>query len=55
MRRRVVIGFAGTALFAWPLIARAQQQAKIARLGYLGFGTPSASAMCPVSRGRAET
>jgi len=44
MRRRVVIGFAGTALFAWPLIARAQQQAKIARLGYLGFGTPSASA-----------
>ena len=44
MRRREVIGFAGTALFAWPLIAPAQQQAKIARLGFLGFGTPAASA-----------
>src|SRR5207249_10516400 len=31
-------------LFAWPLVARAQQQPKIARLGYLGFGTPAASA-----------
>jgi putative ABC transport system substrate-binding protein len=36
--------FAGTALFAWPLVARAQQQPRIARLGYLGFGTPAASA-----------
>ncbi len=44
MRRRELIEFAGTALFAWPLIARAQQQPKIARLGYLGFGTPAASA-----------
>src|SRR5713101_3684978 len=44
MRRREVIAFAGTALFAWPLVARAQQRAKIARLGYLGFGTPAASA-----------
>jgi hypothetical protein len=44
MRRRELIEFAGTALFAWPLVARAQQQAKIARLGYLGFGTPAASA-----------
>ena len=44
MRRREVVRFAGTALFAWPLIARAQQQAKIARLGYLGFGSLSASA-----------
>jgi putative ABC transport system substrate-binding protein len=44
MRRREVIGFAGTALFAWPLIARAQQQAKIARVGVLGFGAlPSAA------------
>ena len=31
MRRREAIGFAGMALFASPLIARAQQQAKIAR------------------------
>ncbi len=44
MKRRELIEFAGTALFAWPLVARAQQQAKIARLGYLGFGTPAASA-----------
>ena len=44
MRRREVIGFAGTALFAWPLVARAQPPAKIARLGFLGFGTPAAFA-----------
>src|SRR5438132_4685526 len=44
MGRREVIAFAGTALFAWPLDAHAQQQAKIAHLGYLGFGTPAASA-----------
>jgi len=44
MRRRELLQFSGTALFAWPLVARAQQQAKIARLGYLGFGTPAASA-----------
>src|SRR5207244_2528124 len=44
MRRREVIGFAGTTLFAWPLIARAQQQAKSARLGFVGFGTPAATA-----------
>jgi putative ABC transport system substrate-binding protein len=44
MRRREVIGFAGATLFAWPLVAHAQEQAKMARLGYLGFGTPAASA-----------
>jgi len=44
LRRRELIGFAGTALFMWPLVARAQQQPKIARLGYLGFGIPAASA-----------
>ena len=45
MRRRELIAFVGTALFAWPLVARAQQQANIARLGYLGFGTPAALAI----------
>jgi putative ABC transport system substrate-binding protein len=44
MRRRALIARAGTALFAWPLVARAQQQAKIARLGFLGFGTPASEA-----------
>src|SRR5438445_12326006 len=44
MRRREVIGFGGTTLSAWPLIARAQQQAKSARLGFVGFGTPAATA-----------
>jgi putative ABC transport system substrate-binding protein len=44
MRRRELIGFAGTALLAWPLAAHAQSQPKVARLGYLGFGSPVASA-----------
>ena len=44
MRRRELIEFAGTAFFAWPLVARAQQQDKIVRLGFLGFGTPVAAA-----------
>jgi putative ABC transport system substrate-binding protein len=44
MRRRELIAFAGTALVAWPLVARAQQQARIARLGYLGLGSPAALA-----------
>ncbi len=41
MRRRELIAFAGTALFAWPLIARAQQQPNTVRLGFLGFGSAS--------------
>ena len=50
MRRREFIVFAGTALFARPLVARAQQQPKIARLGYLSFGTAApASKSCSES------
>jgi putative tryptophan/tyrosine transport system substrate-binding protein len=44
VRRRALIGCAGAALFSWPLVARAQQPVKVARLGYLGFGAPAASA-----------
>jgi putative tryptophan/tyrosine transport system substrate-binding protein len=44
MRRRWLIGFGGTALIAWPLVARAQQRVNSPRLGFLGFGTPAAQA-----------
>ena len=44
LRRRELIASVGTVLFAWPLVARAQQQAKIARLGYVGFGSPTNAA-----------
>jgi len=35
VKRREVIGFAGTALFAWPLVARGQQAGKVPRVGFL--------------------
>jgi putative tryptophan/tyrosine transport system substrate-binding protein len=44
MRRRELIGVAGTALFAWPAIARAQQTAKVSQIGYLRFSTAVADA-----------
>jgi putative ABC transport system substrate-binding protein len=44
MRRRELIELATTALLTWPRVARAQAQARIARLGYLGFGPPAAGA-----------
>ena len=45
MRRRELLKFsgAGLALVAWPVSARAQQT-KVRRIGYLGFGSASASA-----------
>ena len=43
MKRREFIGFLGGVL-ALPIAARAQQPAKVARIGYLGFGTPAAAA-----------
>ena len=42
MRRRELIAFAGTALLAGPLVARAATE--IARLGFLGFGNSAAAA-----------
>ena len=39
MRRRELIAVAGMALFAWPTAARAQQAAKVGRIGYLRFST----------------
>ena len=41
MRRRDLIAFATAAWFACPRFARAQQQAKSARLGFVGFGDPA--------------
>ena len=43
MRRREFFGLVGGVL-ASPIAARAQQPAKVARVGYLGFGTAAASA-----------
>jgi len=44
MKRRAVAALAGAVLFVWPLVASAQQPAKIARLGYLDAGDPTAAA-----------
>ena len=43
MRRREFIGLVGGAPVLWPLAARAQQATRIARIGYLDFGSASQS------------
>ncbi len=44
MGRRELIAFATAVWLAWPWLARAQEQAKGARLGFLGLGDPAAAA-----------
>ena len=42
MKRRELIASAGTALLAWPLVARAQPPAKVSQIGFLLRGSPQA-------------
>jgi putative ABC transport system substrate-binding protein len=55
MRRREFIGLVGGAA-AWPVVARAQQVAKVARIGWMSAGSPTAddANMSAFRRGMSE-